>query len=185
MFHELTANKEEYSTVNKLMRIVFVLSHGQAAVERGFSVNKEIEVENMSLKTLKAQRVICDHVQSVGGLQNVVVCKELVVGARLARQRYERYLEEEREKKKSDKEMKKRKSDLEEIDQLKKKRTRLESDINSLKHSSEKLYEKAEQTGKITFVVQGNSLKRTCKDKTEELEKVVHAISEKVEKLKE
>lgn len=33
------------------MRTVLLLSHGQASVERGFSVNREIEVENIKERT--------------------------------------------------------------------------------------------------------------------------------------
>lgn len=45
-----------------------MLSHGQASVERGFSVNKEIEVENLPEHSLVAQRTICDYVEVVSGV---------------------------------------------------------------------------------------------------------------------
>ena len=34
---------------------VFVLSHGQNVVERGFSINKEVEVENLKKVSLISQ----------------------------------------------------------------------------------------------------------------------------------
>ena len=40
-------------------------------VERGFSVNKEVTIENLSEQSLVAQRTIVDHVRSVGGVLNV------------------------------------------------------------------------------------------------------------------
>ena len=46
---------------------MLLLSHGQATVERVFSVNKELLADNMGGNTLVAQRVICDHVHSLGG----------------------------------------------------------------------------------------------------------------------
>ena len=52
-----------WSCVTKLM----LLSHGQASVERGFSVNRQLETENLDDETYECQRIICDHVQSVGG----------------------------------------------------------------------------------------------------------------------
>ena len=34
---------------------VFVLSHGQSVAERGFSINKEVEVENLKKVSLISQ----------------------------------------------------------------------------------------------------------------------------------
>ena len=42
---------------------------------RGFSVNKEVEVENLKEHTLVAQRIVCDHVNSVGGVLKVELSK--------------------------------------------------------------------------------------------------------------
>ena len=51
----------------KVVKLLLALSHGQATVERGFS-NKEVMVENLAQHSLAAQRVICDHVRSEGGV---------------------------------------------------------------------------------------------------------------------
>ena len=47
-----------------------VMSHGQSTVNRGFSVNKEVAVENFSDRLFIAQRIIHGHIESVGGLVN-------------------------------------------------------------------------------------------------------------------
>ena len=44
----------------ELMKIVFVLSHGQASVERGLSVNKEVLTGNMKGRTIIALRTVYD-----------------------------------------------------------------------------------------------------------------------------
>ena len=44
-----------------VFKIVFTLSRGQAAVEREFSANKEVLVENLQ-QTLISLRLICDYV---------------------------------------------------------------------------------------------------------------------------
>ena len=41
-FSKLLENKEEYEQLWTTMKVLLTLSHGQAAVERGFSVNKEV-----------------------------------------------------------------------------------------------------------------------------------------------
>ena len=53
------------------MQLLLLLSHGQASVERGFSVNKEIATSNLMEHNLIAHRVIKDHAQSVGGLKQL------------------------------------------------------------------------------------------------------------------
>ena len=68
----------EYEHLLSLSRKILLLSHGQTSVERGFSVNKEIMLENMLEHTLKAQQTISDHIKSVGGALNVRITKELV-----------------------------------------------------------------------------------------------------------
>ena len=90
-----------------------MLSHGQSTVERGFSNNKEMELENLKEHTIIAERLVCDHVRNVGGILNIELSKPLLFSAKFSRQRYERYLEDERTKKKTQKEQSKRKSLLE------------------------------------------------------------------------
>jgi len=49
---------DNYAALFDIVKIFLVLSHGQASVEWGFSVNKEIEVENLHEHSLVAQRII-------------------------------------------------------------------------------------------------------------------------------
>ena len=57
---------------------LLLLSHGQATVERGFSVNKEVETCNMQEETMVTQRLICDYVTVCGGVLKVPITKELL-----------------------------------------------------------------------------------------------------------
>ena len=45
--------------------IVFLLSHGQATIERGFSVNQEVQEVNMEELSLISQRMVYDEVSSL------------------------------------------------------------------------------------------------------------------------
>ena len=51
-----------------LQRELSILSHGQATVKRGFSVNWQVMIKNMKEQTFVAQCTIHDHIQSIGGL---------------------------------------------------------------------------------------------------------------------
>ena len=74
---------------------VLLLSHGQAAVERGFLVNKNLSTD-MEAKSIISKRIIVDHVRSVSKVVNVRSDKELWRYFRVARRRYELHLESEK-----------------------------------------------------------------------------------------
>ena len=54
----------KHKKVWKILRIIFTLLHGQAAVERGFSVNSKLLVENLQEKTLVASDFVYSSVKS-------------------------------------------------------------------------------------------------------------------------
>ena len=86
---------ELWSFVEKLL----LLSHGQATVERGFSINKEVEMCNMNEDTVVSQRLICHYMRLCGGVVKVPLTKELLNECATARSRYRIFLEGERKKK--------------------------------------------------------------------------------------
>ena len=55
---KLLENKEEYEQLWTTMKMLLTLSHGQASVERGFSVNKEVLHPNLQETSLRAIRLI-------------------------------------------------------------------------------------------------------------------------------
>ena len=74
--HEAMAGKVKLWNV---VRMLLVLSHGQAAVERGFSINKQAEEVHLQAETFVAKRIICDHVGYVDGIDQAdVACRELL-----------------------------------------------------------------------------------------------------------
>ena len=82
-------------------------------------VNKELEVENLANQSLVAQRLVCDHINAVGGIFNVSITQPLLTSCSAARKRYVRYLEQHRQNNKSEEGSRKRKSMLTEIEELK------------------------------------------------------------------
>lgn len=63
---------------------LLILFHGNAAVERSFSINKECLVENLHNDSLIAQRVLYDAVWAAGGVASVPITKALIHSARNA-----------------------------------------------------------------------------------------------------
>ena len=46
----------------EVFKLIFILSHGQAFEERGFSVNKELLTENLEEVSIVSQRIVYDHI---------------------------------------------------------------------------------------------------------------------------
>lgn len=59
--------KSNYAELWSTTKTLLLLSHGQATVERGFSINKEVEICNMQEDTVVAHRLVCDYITVCGG----------------------------------------------------------------------------------------------------------------------
>ena len=67
-FYKLLASETAYSSLWCVLKQVLLLSHGQGSVERGFSINKELEDPSLAEDTLVSMRHIIDFVRSKGVL---------------------------------------------------------------------------------------------------------------------
>ena len=89
-----------YTNVLPNLKLVLVLSHVQANVERCFNVNNNVLKCNMSEKSIMSQKLIIDHMKSHNLLpQSFPITKSLLQSVRSSRQRYEQYLREREESK--------------------------------------------------------------------------------------
>ena len=163
-YFDRLSNKADFKELWKVVKLLLALSHGQATVERGFSSNKEVMVENLAQHSLVAQRVICDHVRSVGGVLNVVFSKELLLSAASGRQRYHTALDEKRRENEATRRSDRKRSLLDKISTLKEKKRRLETDFEALKNSADRYAEKAESTGRLTLIAKSNGMRRTARE---------------------
>ena len=140
-----------------------------ASVERGFSVNKELVVENQSEQTLAARRIIKDHIVHVNRVTDVEITRNMVLAARSARAKYANYLVQQKEEQEVEKWNKKRK-ETDAIHELEGKRKRLKTDVSSLLSTSKELYEKFEKSGELSLVTKANALRRRAEEKQQEVE---------------
>jgi len=60
---KISAGDGKQTALWKVVRMVRTLTHGQASVESGFSVNKKLLIENMEEETIVAQRIVFDAVR--------------------------------------------------------------------------------------------------------------------------
>ena len=63
LMYSTLADRKEFSELWAVVQILLLLSHGQATVERGFSVNKNVTTENLSKESLMAERLIIDNIR--------------------------------------------------------------------------------------------------------------------------
>ena len=164
----------------KVCRIIFVLSHGQADVERGFNINGELLVENMKELSLISQRIVCDHFSACkNDLHNYQVDKKLLLSCKGARMKYDNYLENEKKKQVLTEKSRKRKLITDEIVIVKKEKKDLLDCIASLDTDITKYSFEAEKKKDFTLLTKANAFRNT---KTEK-EKSVVALDAALEKL--
>ena len=105
------SESEKYCDLWQVAKLILILSHGQVSVERVFSVNKQLTVENKKENTYSAQRLVYDAVKQADGAKHVHIGKKMIQYCKAARQSYLQSLEKEKEeKKKSDRASLKRKN---------------------------------------------------------------------------
>ena len=164
----------------KVVRMLLLLSHGQASVERGFSENKEIMTTNMSEKCLVSLRAIGDHVKNVGGLHNVEITKPMLFAAASSRHKYCLHLDDQKKAKEEAERRQKRKAVMEELDDLKKKKRRTEDSMKALQKSADEFAEQAENKGDMTLLAKSNAMRKSAKQKQQELASVEQDIQTKL-----
>jgi hypothetical protein len=149
LLYSVLSEKDEVWQYGKLWAVVsklLLLSHGQATVERGFSVNRQIEVENLDENSYVALRFICDTVKALGGdILKIPMSRELLVlqSVKGAHSRYKAILTQKSKDKSDEEKKRQRRHEENTLDELRKKRRLLESDIEHFNSSSDDLAKKA------------------------------------------
>ena len=164
-----------------VVKKLLIISHGQATVERGFSINSELIVENMAEKSVVAQRQVYDGISHYGAPETVSVTKSMLTYTQGARQRYIAYLDQQKEsaskQKLSEDSNLKRKHETDRLRELKSKRQRLATDIISLQSSADEFSEKCESTGDLSMITKANSFRRSVRQKESEIETIDKEIT--------
>ena len=184
----LHGHMKGYPELWSMVRKLLILSHGEATVERGFSVNKEVEIFNMQPDTVVAHRLVCDYVSSCGGVNSVPITKELLNFAAAARSNYRHHLEEEKKKKLTEQQGQKRKKVEEELETARKKRRTLEALCDTLCEEADQLSLEAEgkrRSEMEQLISKSNALRSKAKQKKADLKCVMELIEEKNKELKQ
>ena len=139
-------------------------------------------IKNSKEQTFVARCTIHDHIQSIGGLGQLVVNKELLAAASAGRQRYSAYLEEQKKEQQQAFKNRKWKIVFEEKAEFEKKEKRLASEISALQLDADSLAKEAEEKSKLVLVTKSNALRKAAKEKERALEKIKDELRELAKK---
>jgi len=129
-----------YAKLWEVFQIISTLSHGQAALERGFLINNELMVENMKEESLTASRFVYDTVKnSAVHFSEIRLTPRLKQNDRAARMRYQLHLEDQRKLTAGSEKARKRKAVQDKIRSVESKRKLLKESIASMSQEADAL----------------------------------------------
>ena len=180
----------KFSNLAEVFKMLLILAHGQAQIERGFSVNDLLLDDNMLTRTLVAQRIVHDHMSSEELKPHELKITSALMGhVKEARKRYFADQEERSQKTlKSDRAIK-----LETINRdiadFNQQIHVLESTIVQLKADADKFSFQAEQQTSLeqikSTITKSNALKRVAAEKQEKLNEIAVKKKKLMEKKSE
>ena len=169
----------------KVFIFLFTLSHGQSQVERGFSINKEIVIENLHSSSLSAQRIVYDYLKaSEKNMHDIEITNKMLTSCKRAYSRYLRTLEDANRQSQVTEKGTKRKLIKAEIADVKRHRVEVMSCITSLEQDVEKYCDEAEEKHDMSLFLKTNALRITIRDKKQVVKDLNFSISKLEEEVK-
>ena len=146
-FLGLCIDRKKFDKLWNICKLTCTLSHRQAAVERGFTVNKEVLVKNLQQKSLISQRMEYDFmtVKHGSSLHEYTIPNSLIIKCKSSHDKYDQFLEEQKKASENAEMSKKGSLILAEISEIKKKKLNIEQCIVSRKCDIEKYSMEAEE----------------------------------------
>ena len=169
---------EKYTLLWKVMIFVFILSHGQAQIEQGFSINADLLVENLTSPSIVAQRRDYDHLSVTKSSPHGFEIKdELRVSCLNTSSKYKENPREIKNAEKSKNEEEKIDALLSNIEEIKRQKIDLQRTITQLEVDAIACYKKAETSNIRAEVTKGNSMWQAIGKKRKNISNVDEEIS--------
>ena len=160
-----------------VFKLLLTISHGQASVERGYSVNKDLLIENMQEKTIVAMRTVYDSVSAMNvHFTDMQLTPKLKQHVKSARMRYNQYLEDTKKAREDEQKDKKRNTVTESIHETEKKKKKVECSMEVLCKEADELAKEAEKKHDFTLLTKSNAFRSKVSEKAEELSKLENEL---------
>ena len=173
-------------TLAKLLKMIFVISHGQGSVERGFSHNKTVLQTNIGEISVISKRLVKDYLISKNVLPHQVeVTKEMRTCVSGARQRWQMYLEQNKKDKQTDEAVNAVTVIKADLKDMKEKLQHLKDEIMALRKEANSFFQKASQQRDLNLCNAGNALSDRASNKEKEADELTELISKAEERLVE
>ena len=108
IYYNLLSVNQNYVRLWPVLKMLLLLSHGLASMQRGFSINNNLADVNLSASNLIESGLIKDHVNAIGGLENMTITEELIASVHAVRTRNQASLPEKQQTEKQSQKNKKR-----------------------------------------------------------------------------
>ena len=119
-FASFIGRDKSYADRWEVCKVMSTLSHGQSSVGRGFTVNKQLSIENLTEKSLIALRRVADHMStSEENPEEVQITRDMLHYVKDASRKYKEDLCQQRHEKENERKSLKRKIVDDEIKQVK------------------------------------------------------------------
>jgi hypothetical protein len=184
---ELLHTHVEYEELWEIVKILLTLSHGQASVERGFSVNKEVLAPNIQETSLTAIRLIHSSMSSEKlQVSDMVITEELLTSCSHASNRYRMHLMDNDKEKQETVKGRKRKVVQEELTSAKKRKDELQKVTKKLIDSADKRAKEAEKKNDVTHMKVLLAESNASRERAEKMKKKhIPAQEKEIEELKQ
>ena len=125
--------------------MLLTISHGQGSVERGYSVNKDMLIENLHEKTVVALRTVHDSISTLEDhFTKLPLTPAMKCHVMSATMRYGQYLDEQKKKSLNEQQRKKRKGVQLSIRATERKKRKVDTSIDILGKEADDLAKSAE-----------------------------------------
>lgn len=187
-YSDIMHGNSKYKKCWNVFKLIFTVSHGQASVERGFSINKELLTDNLQEVSLISQRIVYDYIHESGmSITEFPISNELLKSCKLAYSRYSTALASQKKQQDNNSRNAKRKLKMEEIADVREKKRAIESSIKSMEDDVESFSLAAEKENDLTLLSKANSFRTTIKSKKESLailDKTLVKLDEELSQIK-
>lgn len=121
-----SCTQQKFPELWNVIKKVLILSHGNATVESGFSINKDLLHTNMQEESIIAQRIVFDAVRLNDSHLSIPITKQMMSYVRTANSSYKQHLEIKRKRsiddQRSDKENRKNNEMIKQLEMMKRRK---------------------------------------------------------------